>query len=230
MPYLKRGDRDMTRLSLKRLGLGGLIAAAVLAEPAHPVAAQDYEIWAMDQGTNVLHIYNSKLEQVGRIDIGAEGLKVPHMIDFTSDYAYAAVAHPSSGNVAVIKTSDRKIIAKLDTGPGTHMATVKPDDSGILVAVIGDAKVPKDGKLVEITIDRQKEEFSIARSLLVADDALIKEAGEKFPDLGAVCQDFTADGRFAYVTLGPALKDGVFSFSTLRASTSSQRIRPMKSK
>jgi DNA-binding beta-propeller fold protein YncE len=162
----------------------------------------------MDQGTNTLHVYNSKLEEVGRIDMGAEGLKVPHMIDFTSDYAYAAVAHPSSGNVAVIRTSDRKIIATLATGPGTHMATVKPDDSAILVAVIGDAKVPKDGKVVEITIDRESETFKIGRSLVIADDPLVKESGTKFTDFGAVCQEFTADGRFAYVTLGPALKDG----------------------
>jgi len=198
----------MTILSLLRTGLGVLTAAAVFFGPTGPVAAQDYEIWAMDQGTNTLHVYNSKIEEVGRIDMGAQGLKVPHMIDFTSDYAYAAVAHPSSGNVAVIRTSDRKIIATLATGPGTHMATVKPDDSAILVAVIGDAKVPKDGKVVEIIIDWQSEAFSIGRSLLVADDALIKEAGDKFPDLGAVCQEFTADGRFAYITLGPALKDG----------------------
>jgi DNA-binding beta-propeller fold protein YncE len=198
----------MTKLSLMRLGLGVLIAAAVLFCPASPVAAQDYEIWAMDQGTNTLHVYNSKLEEVGRIDMGAEGLKVPHMIDFTSDYAYAAVAHPSSGNVAVIRTSDRKIIATLATGPGTHMATEKPDDSAILVAVIGDAKVPKDGKVVEITIDRESETFKIGRSLVIAEDPLVKEAGAKFTDVGAVCQEFTADGRFAYVTLGPALKDG----------------------
>jgi DNA-binding beta-propeller fold protein YncE len=191
-----------------RLGLSVLIAAVVFFRPATPVAAQDYEIWAMDQGTNTLHVYNSKLEEVGRIDMGAEGLKVPHMIDFTSDYAYATIAHPSSGNVAVIRTSDRKIIATLATGPGTHMATVKPDDSAILVAVIGDAKVPRDGKVVEITIDRESENFKIGRSLLIADDSLIKEAGDKFPDVGAVCQEFTADGRFAYVTLGPALKDG----------------------
>ena len=70
--------------------------------------------------------FSSKLEEVGRIDIGAAGLKVLHMIDFTSDYAYAAVAHPSSGNVAVIRTADRKIVATLATGPGTHMATVRP--------------------------------------------------------------------------------------------------------
>src|SRR5687768_10030956 len=198
----------MTKLSVMHPGLGVLIATAILLCPAGPVIAQDYEIWAMDQGTNTLHIYNSKLEEAGRIDMGAQGLKVPHMIDFTSDYAYAAVAHPSSGNVAVIRTSDRKIIATLATGPGTHMATVKPDDSAILVAVIGDAKVPKDGKVVEITIDRTSETFKIGRSLDIADDPLVKEAGAKFTDLGAVCQEFTADGRFAYVTLGPALKDG----------------------
>ena len=195
------------KLSFRHLLVSVLLASATYSCPAG-AAAQDYEIWAMDQGTNTLHVYSSKLEEVGRIDMGAAGLKVPHMIDFTSDYAYAAVAHPSSGNVAVIRTSDRKIVATLATGPGTHMATVKPDDSAILVAVIGDAKVAKDGKVVEITIDRQSESFTIGRSLVIADDPLVKDAADKFTDVGAVCQEFTADGRFAYVTLGPALKDG----------------------
>jgi DNA-binding beta-propeller fold protein YncE len=198
----------MTKLSVLHPSLGVMVATAILFCSANPVAAQDYEIWAMDQGTNTLHIYNSKLEEAGRVDMGAQGFKVPHMIDFTSDYAYAVIAHPSSGNVAVFRTSDRKIIATLATGPGTHMATVKPDDSGILVAVIGDAKVAKDGKVVEITIDRNTESFQIGRSLVIADDPLVKNAGDKFPDVGAVCQEFTADGRFAYITLGPALKDG----------------------
>src|SRR5262245_3892082 len=55
-------------------GLGALSIAALVAGGVFiPAAAnaQDYEIWALDQGTNIVHIYNAKLEEVGRIDMGA---------------------------------------------------------------------------------------------------------------------------------------------------------------
>jgi hypothetical protein len=74
--------------------------------------------------------------------------------------------------------------------------------------VIGDAKVPRDGKLVEITLDRQNEKFAIGRSLLIAEDPVFRRAADKFGDVGAVCHEYSAGGRHAYVTLGPALKDG----------------------
>ena len=184
----------------------GLVAGSLFG-PA-TANAQDYEIWALDQGTNMVHVFTSKLEEVARVDMTAHGVKVPHMIDFTSDHAYAFIAGPASGNVSVIRTSDRAVVAVLKTGPGTHMAMVKPDDSAVIVDVIGDAKVPRDGKLVEITIDRQNEVFKIGRSLVIAEDPLFKKVAERFNDVGAVCHEYSADGRHAYVTLGPALKDG----------------------
>jgi DNA-binding beta-propeller fold protein YncE len=100
------------------------------------------------------------------------------------------------------------VAAVLKTGPGTHMAAVKPDDSAVIAAVIGDAKVPRDGKLVEIAIDRASGTFAIARSLVIAEDPLFQAAAARFNEVGAVCHDYSADGRKAYVTLGPALKDG----------------------
>lgn len=188
------------------------ISALVLATGAllGPAAAdaKDYEIWALDQGTQIIHIYSSALEEIARIDMAEHGVKVPHMIDFTSDHAYAFVAATSTGNVSVIRTADRKVLSVIKTGPGTHMAAVKPDDSAVIVAVIGDAKVERDGKLVEITIDRATESFSMGRSLTIAEDPLFKARADNFKDVGAVCHEYTADGRYAYVTLGPALKDG----------------------
>jgi hypothetical protein len=184
----------------------GLVAGSLLG----PVTAnaQDYEIWALDQGTNLVHVFNSKLDEVARIDMAAHGVRVPHMVDFTSDHAYAFIASTASGDVSVIRTADRSVVAVLKTGPGTHMAVVKPDDSAAIADVIGDAKVPRDGKLVEITIDRQNGAFKIGRSLVIAEDPLFKKSAERFNDVSAICQEYTADGRFAYVTLGPALKDG----------------------
>jgi DNA-binding beta-propeller fold protein YncE len=183
-------------------------AAIGMAAPAMAQDSPDYEIWAIDQGTGTVHIYGSNLEEIQRIDLAAQGVKTPHMIDFTSDHSFAVIASPGSGDVTIIRTADRTVAAVLKTGPGTHMASVKPDDSAIIVDVIGDAKVERDGKLVEITADWQGAKFEIGRSLTIAEDPLFAQAAEKFNDVGAVCHDYSADSRHAFVTLGPALKDG----------------------
>jgi hypothetical protein len=194
---------------LGRLGawsIAALVAGIVFIPAA--ANAQDYEIWALDQGTNIVHIYNAKLEEVGRIDMGARDVRVPHMIHFTSDYAYAFIASTASGDVSVIRTADRSVVSVLKTGPATHMAVVKPDDSTAIADVIGDPKVPRSGKLVEITIDKQKGSFAIGRSLVISEDPEFKKVADKFNDVRAVCHEYSADGRHAFVTLGPALKDG----------------------
>jgi DNA-binding beta-propeller fold protein YncE len=183
------------------------LVAAIALLPA-VAGAQDYEIWALDQGTHIIHIYDSRLQELGKIDMGARGVRVPHMIDFTSDHAYAFVASTASGDVSVIRTRDREVVSVLKTGPGTHMARVSPGDDSVIAAVIGDPKEPKSGKLVEIRIDRRKGEFTLGRSLTLADDPLIRNAAREFPVTRVVCHDYSADGRFAYVTLGPPLKDG----------------------
>ncbi|HEX2134902.1 MAG TPA: hypothetical protein VHG30_03220 [Microvirga sp.] len=217
---LLQGELDMGMLSrCSRTVVAGVVAAATLAlaggvqasgasgAPTAP-PARDYEIWALDQGTHQVHILNSKLEEVGRIDMTAHGVRVPHMIDFTPDHAYAFIASTSSGDVSVIRTADRAVVAVLKTGPGTHMAGVKPDGSAAIADVIGDPTVPRDGKLVEITIDRQNNSFSIGRTLVIAQDPLFQRSADRFKDAAAICHHFTADGRHAYVTLGPGLPDG----------------------
>ena len=40
--------------------------AAVLAGGAFAQGMKDYEVWAIDQGTGVVHVYNSMLEEVGK--------------------------------------------------------------------------------------------------------------------------------------------------------------------
>ncbi|HYG86539.1 MAG TPA: hypothetical protein VD978_09800 [Azospirillum sp.] len=202
----RASQRYFYGIAVRAIAFG--IAAFGLLHPGVARSAEDYEIWALDQGTHVVHIFNSKLEEVARIDMTAHGVKVPHMIDFTSDHAYAAVASTASGDVTMIRTKDRAVVDVLKTGPGTHMAVVMPNDSTIIADLIGDPKVPNDGKLVEITADLQNGAFKIARSLVIADDPLFKASSDKFGDVGAVCHEYTADGRYAYVTLGPALKDG----------------------
>ena len=169
--------------------------------------AQDYEIWALDQGTHVLHVFNTELEEVARVDLGAEGVRVPHMIDFTSDGAYAFISSTGSGDLTVMETESREIVARFDTGPRTHAATVLPDDSAVIVAVIGAPNDYRDGKLVEIRINGDGT-FEEGRTLVIAEDPLFEEHEAAFNDVAAICHQYSADGRHAYVTLGPGLDDG----------------------
>ena len=198
-------SRGCTRSGRLRSVAAGLIVAAFLGAAA--AEAQEYEIWALDQGTHIVHIYNADLKEANRIDLGAEGARVPHMIDFSSDFSHAVIA-ATSGFTVVVRTEDREIVAQLATGPGSHMASFKPDDSAILVAVIGSGDVQDDGKVVEITADLANGRFEIGRSLTIADDPMLQQAGDRFGDIGAVCHEYSPDGRFAYVTLGPALDNG----------------------
>ncbi len=183
------------------------VASLVAALGAAQASAQDYEIWALDQGLHSLHIYSSDLEEIESVDLGAAGVQVPHMIDFTSDGAYAFIASTGSNDVTVISTDDREIVAQLETGPRTHMAAVKPDDSAVIADVIGSADDYRDGKLVEIVINEDGT-FEIGRELLVAEDPVFTESEDRFNDVAPICHDYTQDSRFAYVTLGPSLDDG----------------------
>jgi DNA-binding beta-propeller fold protein YncE len=192
------------------LAAGLAILAAALTGPAltGPAMAQDaasYEVWAIDQGTGVVHIYDANLEEVDQIDLAAQGIRTPHMVDFNSDHSYAVIASTASGDVTIIRTEDREVVAVLETGPGTHMASVMPDDSAIIVDVIGDGAINRDGRLVEITADFETGTFEIGRTLMIAEDPLFEERSDEFNDVGAVCHDYARDGRHAYVTLGPAL-------------------------
>lgn len=204
-------DRTAVHLSLTKAAAAALTfaLAGCAAMPGMRGPGPDYEIWAMDQGTHKVHIFNSALAEVGTIDLGARGARVPHMLEFTSDYRYAFVASPASGNVTVIRTDDRSVVAQIATGPRTHHAAVAPGDRTVLVSVIGAPNVPWDGKLVELNVDVANERFTIGRQLVLAEDPLfagrrggIKDSG------GAVCLGFTAEGRYGYVTLGPGLDEG----------------------
>jgi len=180
-------------------------AVAQLADPHPP----DYEIWAIDQGTHIVHIFDSALRETETIDLGVHGVEVPHMAEFTSDHRFAFVAAPSTGNVAVIRALDRQMVAVIPTGPRTHHAAVAPDDTRVLVSVIGAADLAWDGKLVELIVDSGAQRFEVGRELVLTDDPLFAARRDAFQETGgAVCLAFTNDGRHAYVTLGPGLDEG----------------------
>ncbi|HEU4343432.1 MAG TPA: hypothetical protein VFU31_17935 [Candidatus Binatia bacterium] len=197
------------RLALTlRAGLTFATLQFLISGSSWAASSVNYEIWALDQGTNQVHIYSSDLKEVHRIDLAAKGVRTAHMIDFTSNGAYALIASTGSGDVTLVRASDRAIVSRLGTGPGTHMATVAPDDRTGIVAVIGDPKMPGSGKLVEIGIDAGKGSLTVGRSLAISEDPLVKEKSGRFKDTRPICQQFTADGRYAYVTLGPAIENG----------------------
>jgi hypothetical protein len=191
------------------------VLAASLAAMSTTALAQeaDYEIWALDQGTHMLHIYDDALEEVDRIDLGAESIEVPHMISFTPDHSHAVIASTRSGDVTVIRTGDRKIVASIKTGPGTHMAGARPDGGAIIADVIGAGDVPRDGKVVEITAG-DAGSFTLGRELVIAEDPLFVENESRFNDVAAICHDFSADGRYARA-----------ASATRRTSSRSRRIR-----
>lgn len=195
------------RQNLLLLGVAASLACAPGSGDREP--ARDHEIWAIDQGTNTVHIFDSAFTETARIDLGAHGARVPHLIEFTSDGRYAFVANLASGNVAVIRSADRELVALIPTGPRTHHVALAPDDRTAIVSVVGAPSAPWDGKLVELAIDTENERFAVSRELVLARDpkfdgrrADLKETG------GPVCMDFTADGRYGYVALGPTLEEG----------------------
>lgn len=195
----------MTRTGTRIATAGAVTLGAAFAASAG--AAEGYEIWALDQGTHMLHIFDTDLEEIATVDLGAAGVRVPHMIDFTSDGAYAFIASTGSHDITVIDAETREILEIFTTGPRTHAATVLPDDSAVIAAVIGDADEYRDGKLVEITIDGAGG-FEIGRELVIAEDPLFQENEARFNDVAAICHEYSADGRHAFVTLGPGLADG----------------------
>jgi hypothetical protein len=195
------------RLILRLTLLVVSAAAATLAGAQQP--PQEFEIWAMDQGTNLIHVFDPEFREIGRVDMAAHGGRVPHMIDFSADGRYAFVANPGSGNVAVVRAADRQVVEVFPTGPRTHAVTVAPDGSRALVAVIGAPDVDWDGRIVELLIDTRNERFTLGRQLMVVEDPLFAARRDAFQASGgAVCMDFTADGDHAYVSLGPEAHEG----------------------
>jgi DNA-binding beta-propeller fold protein YncE len=179
--------------------------------------AKDWEVWALDQGEdlNRIHIYDSSLEEIDVIDfpalfssgeIGQEVI-LPHMVDFNSTHEYAAVASPASRNVAIIRTADRQVLDIIETGAGAHMAAFTPDDRSIWVANIGTVT------FTEITVDLETESFAIGRELDLTNEPAWQAEFENVQGGGGgavglnvpapVCHQYTTDGKFAYLTLGP---------------------------
>lgn len=204
---MQRRERDkVVRLLLLVMLFGALLLGSACTDEEEGTDYQGaYEIWALDQGTHLGYVYDDRFVEVAVIDFEAKGMTVPHMISFSSDYRYAVVANMGSGNVGVLRTADREVVAVLETGPHTHMASFTPDDSAILVDVIGHGD--HVGEVVEIEVNLDEETFEMGRRLRLSEDPLLVDRLDEFPNTSPICHEYGAQGH-AFITLGPALSAG----------------------
>ena len=189
---------------------------------------EGYEIWALDQGTNLGYIYEPvgndradddaedddradddattdhaeddgpSFELVDTIDFGEYDADVPHMIDFSADYAYAAVACTAGEKTVVIRTEDREVVAVLETGAGSHMASFSPDDEYIHVDVIGEETI------VRVDANLDEESFDVVDEIYLPEDETVQDAG--IEPAAPICHQFSQEG-YTYHTLGPGYHD-----------------------
>ncbi len=172
-------------------------------EPTEEPFEAGYEIWAADQGTDTIYIYEladesgDEFELVDEIDTGAEDGFVPHMVDYSSDYEYAAIACTSGARTLVYRTEDRELVANLETGAGSHFAGFSPDDKYVHVDVIGESEV------VRVDADLENEEFEIIDRIVVDEgiDGLTEQEG------APICHSYDKSGRSIH-TLGPSYHNG----------------------
>ena len=212
--------RPSARSTIALLGISVIIAIVLYAIASNSATASEHEdaeweVWALDQGTDInrIHVYQHRgdgefveVESIsfGDLDAPHNQVQTPHMIDFDDSNRYAAIASTASGTVSIVRTSDYQVIETIETGATAHMALWAPDDS-IWVANIGAQT------FTQISSDLENEIFEIERDIPLTADL---QAGnwpgwnetygddlEEWP--GPVCHEFTPDGQYAYVTMGP---------------------------
>ncbi len=172
-----------------------------------------HEVWALDQGTDTIYLYEPTDEgyldgtdpfaHSATIDLNErlddDGPIVPHMIDFSSDYAYAAIACTAGARTLIFRTDDHELVAALETGAGSHFAGFGPDDEYVHVDAIGEEAI------VRVDVDLDDESFEIVDELSIHGDETVQDAGI---DGGApICHQYAHDGRSLH-TLGPHYDDG----------------------
>ena len=192
---------------ISRRGFMGVAAGASVAALAGCLGTTEegYEVWALDQGTNTIYIYEAlqepdedepEFEEVDTIDTGEDDGEVPHMIHYSSEYAYAAVACTAGARTLVYRTDDRELVANLETGAGTHFAGFTPDNEAIIVDVIGESKI------VRIDVNLEEEFFAIDDEIEIDEgiDGLTEDEG------APICHSYDHSGRSIH-TLGPSYHD-----------------------
>lgn len=166
-----------------------LVLAVILATSttvkAQTTTPETTEVWVADQGTNKIHILSPLGAMKETLDLNGRVSK-PHMLFFTPNHRYALSANVGSGDVAVIRTSDRQVVDVIKTDPinnsGAHAAVPSPSgDQAVVAHTTGKS-------LVELTWNEDRKSYDVGRSLGLASSA--------------ICPAYTADGKAIYVTLG----------------------------
>jgi DNA-binding beta-propeller fold protein YncE len=211
-------------------------APAETGPPAGLPSSAPHEIWMLDQGTDLIHVLDERGDEIATIDVGASALAargfahepsgavVPHMIDFDSQHRYAFVAATAGAATIVIDTEAKEVVEVLETGPGSHMAAVTPDDSAVWVAAIGARQMVE----IEVDLDAEPVSFTVGARLDVPDLLEPIEAGNPdwqpvdptladpeqafaYASYSPVCHQYTVGGDGiieAWVTLGPGWGGG----------------------
>ena len=196
------------------------------------------EVWSMDQGTDLIHVYaGGDHDEIATIDVSPEaladagfdhapesGTTVPHMIEFDSQERYAFLASTAGAITIVVDATTKEVVEVLPTGAGTHMAAVTPDDSAVWVAAIAAER------MVEIPLDLDADEpnFEIGRSLDVGELLEPHEDAEgwDFPSYQPICHQYSPDSSEAWVTLGPGWDEGGFFVLDLESGEASHAWDP----
>ncbi|AFZ71671.1 YncE family protein [Natronobacterium gregoryi] len=168
-----------------------------------------YELWALDQGRDDIFVYEPGVDGDGfaltnYLDLNdLEGIPeenvVPHMLDYSSDYEYAAVACTAGGRTLVFRTEDHELVADIDTGDGSHMAAFSPEDDYIHVDAINESAI------VRVDTDLENETFEVVDEIDLRENETVLEAGIESGD--PICHQYAPDGRSLH-TLGPSYHDG----------------------
>lgn len=188
-----------------------LLLLAAACNTAREPAAQQYEVWTIDQadagkGGAKLYVFKGDLLEKGQaatpevvdLDAGAKGVGAgpgtrPHAISFSGKKTHALISNVASGHVYFMRASDRKIVQSIDVGEQAHWAAASPDDKIVLVA-------NQNGKkLARIMADFEREQFTYSQT----DDLdLNRLQDDAHPDNAPICPLLYATGTSqVYVTL-----------------------------
>jgi DNA-binding beta-propeller fold protein YncE len=145
--------------------------------------SDDGEVWVTAQDADQLKIV---LGLGGVETVALPAGSQPHTITFSPDGSYAYVANLGNGDLIVVRSEDREIVASVDLGSTfTHHAKASPNGSIVLSAN------PVTGILTKIAADEELETWTPVASL-----DLLAATGR-----GPVCVAYRADGARAYISL-----------------------------
>tara|TARA_Y100000748_G_C15460874_1_gene474861 strand:- start:33 stop:1406 length:1374 start_codon:yes stop_codon:yes gene_type:complete len=190
-----------------------------------------FEVWAVDQsGTSsdpnadfggLIYIWDGKAISdnastaspeiidlaIAASEAGCNSPKKPHMV--LSNYSspkpsHMILANVGSGDTFFINIDTRTIVGCVNTVGGfngaggttnAHASTASPDNSMVIVANIG-AK-GESGFLHKIHTNYTNNEYSLVETLSL--DQFTNELGTS--EARPICQEFTEDSKFAYITM-----------------------------